>query len=288
MKVNPRFVIDNTRLLCYNGRAMRATINIIFSIVCSVLCVAGSIYFLGTEYFFVGGAFFLGFIAFMVVFARNYKQKKLYVNPYNALPKDDAAASERDAKQRIRKNLLSYGYELRDGFYVLTKNKYYDVYFSTYDKDNVMSRVDELSRILKKDGTYLEDMLKHSGYADRPIDVEKLHQTLVGGVTRYDNARLYTPKKQSYVILVGFFNHTEPKPMYSFWMLPFNSVQSVDQLDFVDFSAEDGVVRLNTGSFERNPLIREQIRKIFKGVVDFDGEVPPTALPDETDDLEDD
>ena len=113
-----------------------------------------------------------------------------------------------------------------------------------------------------------------------------LKQTLVNNVERYDNARLYTPKKLSYVILVGFFDHTEPKPMYSFWLLPFNSVNSVDQLDFVDISVTDGIARLNTTAFERNPSMRGQIRRIFKGVVDFDGDFSPELLPEATDDID--
>lgn len=259
---------------------MRVKTNIIFSIICGLLCFAGAVFFIQVGEYVIGGLFFGGFIIFSAVFLQNNKRRKLYLNPYNALPSVGEKVSEERVKQRLRKNLLSYGFELRNGFYVLTKNKDYDVYFSTYDKDNVNTRIGAVTELLRKDGAYLNDMLSYGGYTKKPVNLDMLKQTLVNNVERYDNVRLYTPKKLSYVILVGFFSHTEPKPMYSFWLLPFNSFNSVDQLDFVDISVTDGIARLNTTAFERNPSMRTQIRRIFKGVVDFNGDFSPVILPE--------
>ena len=265
---------------------MRVKTNIIFSIICGLLCFAGAVLFIQMGEYVIGGLFFSGFILFSAIFLQNNKKRKLYLNPYNALPSVDEKVSEETVKQRLKKNLLSYGFELRDGFYVSTKNKDYDVYFSTYDKDNVNARIGAVTELLRKDGAYLSEMLSYGGYTKKPVDLDMLKQTLVNNVERYDNARLYTPKKLSYVILVGFFDHTEPKPMYSFWLLPFNSVNSVDQLDFVDISVTDGIARLNTTAFERNPSMRGQIRRIFKGVVDFDEDFSPELLPEAADDTD--
>ena len=243
-------------------------------------------FFIQTGDYIIGGLFFSGFIIFSAIFLQNNKKRKLYLNPYNALPSVGEKVSEETVKQRLRKNLLSYGFELSNGFYISTKNKDYDVYFSTYDKDNVNARIGAVTELLRKDGAYLSEMLSYGGYTKKPVDLDMLKQTLINNVEKYDNARLYTPKKLSYVILVGFFNHAEPKPMYSFWLLPFNSVNSVDQLDFVDISVTDGIARLNTTAFERNPSMRGQIRRIFKGVVDFDGDFSPELLPEATDDID--
>ena len=265
---------------------MRVKTNIIFSIICGLLCFGGAVFFIQTGDYIIGGLFFSGFIIFSAIFLQNNKKRKLYLNPYNALPSVGEKVSEETVKQRLRKNLLSYGFELSNGFYISTKNKDYDVYFSTYDKDNVNARIGAVTELLRKDGAYLSEMLSYGGYTKKPVDLDMLKQTLINNVEKYDNARLYTPNKLSYVILVGFFNHAEPKPMYSFWLLPFNSVNSVDQLDFVDISVTDGIARLNTTAFERNPSMRGQIRRIFKGVVDFDGDFSPELLPEATDDID--
>lgn len=249
---------------------MNKNTNIIFSLITACLCLGAVVVLVIVKNYTIALVLLALAILFFSMFDHGVAKKRMYVNPFNLLP---LKLTESDRiKERLRKNLSANGFLLKDGFYVNTKGKYYDVYFSTYTKDNIKQKLEYLCKKLNKDEEYLLSVVENSGYANSAINVDNLRDTLLGGARRYDNQTLFTYKKRNYVILVGISDVTEPKPMFTFWMLPFNSSTSVDQLAFIDLSAKEGIARLDTisNTIGKNPALRTEIRKIFKNVIDFD------------------
>lgn len=249
---------------------MNRNTNIIFSLITACLCLGAVVVLVIVKNYTIALALLALAILFFSIFDHNVAKKRLYVNPFNLLPLKSTAGE--GIKQRLRKNLATNGFLLEDGFYVNTKGKYYDVYFSTYTKDNLKEKLAYLCKKLNKDGEYLLSVAENSGYTNSLINVDVLRENLLSGARRYDNQSLFTHKKRNYVILLGIDDVTESKPMFTFWMLPFNSATSVDQLAFVDLSAKEGIARLDTvgNTIGKNPALRTEVRKIFKNVIDFD------------------
>jgi len=266
-------------------------INAIFSGVTALVAVAFAIFFVVSKFFYLAVAFGIVAIIFAWVCYKNLYNIKNYVNQYNLLPlsksvffkktRQNTTAEEGkpfDSKQRIRErlrtNLLSSGFKLVEGFYVLS-NKDYDVYFSTYTKDNVTKKLDDLSVKFNKDKEYVFNVVRDCGFTHAPVDVADLSQRLVGAMRYYDNKpELLSRQKNKYFIFAGLEDdNPNPKPMFSFFVFPYNTERTIDYLSFVDVSVKTGYARLDTMQFNRQPNLRKEIKKIFKGVLDFDATI---------------
>lgn len=249
---------------------MNRNTNIIFSLITACVCLGAVAVLVATKNYTIALAMLALGVLFFSIFDHNVAKKRLYINPFNLLPLNPAVGD--GIKERLRKNLAANGFLLKEGFYVNTKGKYYDVYFSTYTKDNAKQKLAYLCKKLGKDEDYLLSVTENSGYTNSLINIDGLRENLLNGARCYDKQSLFTYKKRNYVILLGIGETTEPKPLFSFWMLPFNSAISVDQLTFVDLSTREGIARLDTvgNTIGKNPALRTEVRKIFKNIIDFD------------------
>ena len=264
-------------------------VNAIFSGLTAVVAVAISILFFVSQYYLIATAFGILAIIFGYVCYSNLLNIKNYVNQYNLLPLAKSLPSKKsqdtsvvggnvDEKQvlreRLRANLLSNGFKLAEGFYVC-QNKNYDVYFSTYTKDNVMTKVEKISTKFNKDKDYIADVVRDCGFTHCPVDINEVSQRIVGAMRYYDNKpELLSHQKSKYFIFVGLDDdNPNPKPMFAFWMFPYNTEHTIDYLSFVDVSVKTGYARLDTMQFNRQPNLRKEIKKIFRGVLDFDATI---------------
>lgn len=262
---------------------MNKKTNIIFSILATVISLAIAVTFIILKNYYVGIGFVVASVVFVCVFAKNFRNEKLYVNRHNLLPlKTDSSETSPDheaIKARIRRNLTANRYKLDGNFYVNTTNKQYDVYFSTYTKSNLRDKLSQLCARFEKDADALIGMVEAGGFMETPVDVGNLTARIFGSAHHYNNPDMFSHQRRRYYIFVGLDEpKPKPKPTFTFWVLPYNDPQSVDHVTFVDVSATDKFARLDTTSTKRAPELREEIRKIFKGVLDFDGEFTPERV----------
>lgn len=250
----------------------------IFSMLTALLAIGLAVAFFFMQNKTATILFFAIALVFIAVFFRNLRRANRYVNGNNLLPLKktlvDQSEKTRSFKEILRNNLLGNHYKLESGYYVNTKNKKYDIYFSTYTNRDIKEKLTKLCTRFGKDADYILGAVGRCGYTQSPVNITDLSHHIVSSARYYDKADLFTHQRRKYFIFVGVDNsNPPPKPMFTFWVLPYNDAQSVDQLTFVDIFSAQGVARLDTMPFHRNPELCKEIRKIFKGIIDFDGEV---------------
>ena len=241
-----------------------------------VLSLAIAVTFLVLKNYGMAAGFFVASIAFFIVFRQNFNRSKKFVNGKNLLMLKPAVLKKENAqiKNHLRNNLTFNHYRLEDGFYVNRKNKNYDVYFSTYTRDNLQEKLDTICTRFEKDADHLQNIVKSAGFMSAPVDIADVSYRMVTGARHYEKEELFSRQRRKYFIFVGIDNdNPPPKPTFTFWVFPYNAPQSIDLLSFVDISRKLTVARLDTMPFNRNPELCQEIRKIFKGIIDFDAEV---------------
>jgi hypothetical protein len=237
------------------------------SIFVGILCLGIGIFFGFTGSYDFLIAFGIASIVFFYLAALFVKRSKYYFNAHNCL------GLHTDNKDKIRDilrdNLISCGFVLSNGFYVNKNHKNYDVYFTTYDKNDIKEKAAEVAVAIGCNYEFLENSLKIGGFLFSEDD-ENLMISLSNTVRGYDNPLFYDDKKRSIVIMVDL-DEERPllKNLYFVGLVPFHRSYKYDVLNMIEFDTNKGVANLATRSDSHDADSRKIIKQIFKNVIKF-------------------